>query len=411
MHVEPRAEINDRDRLLETLQALLQLEATDRSSAMQGASDLLSVALTADKVDVFLYEPTSHSLVAVGTSETPMGRRQHALGLNRLPLANGGRTVEVYEQGSAHWEGHVDADPGELLGIRQGLGVRSSIAVPLTVGGERRGVLLVTSATAERFTDRDVAFLGAVVRWVGAVVERAELVEALTRAATEQGQRLAAEELVTVLAHDLRNHLAPLRGRLNLLQRRAQREQHPANQRDAAEALAAVEHLGRMIGELLDVARLEQGLFALDRQSIDLTALVAEAVAGLQTPETPIAVQAPPELIADVDAPRVRQALENLLANAVAHSPAESTVTVILAEEARDDGRWARMMVADNGPGIAPALLPHLFTRFASGPDSAGLGLGLYLAHEIARAHGGDLTVQSSPNQGARFTLSLPCGT
>jgi two-component system OmpR family sensor kinase len=408
MHAEPP---NERDRLLETLQALLQLEATDLSSAMQGASELLSVALTADKVDVFIYEPASHSLVAVGTSDTPMGRRQHALGLNRLPLANGGRTVEVYEQGSAHREGHVDADPGELLGIRQGLGVRSSIGVPLAVRGERRGVLLVASAAAERFTDRDATFLGAVVRWVGAVAERAELVEALTRAAAEQGQRLAAEELVTVLAHDLRNHLTPLRGRLNLLQRRAQREQHPANRRDAAEALAAVEHLGRMIGELLDVARLEQGLFALDHQSIDLTALVAEAVAGIQTPETPIAVQAPPELIADVDAARARQALENLLANAVAHSPAASPVTVILTEEARDDGRWARMMVADKGPGIPPALLPHLFTRFAAGPDSAGLGLGLYLAHEIARAHGGDLTVQSSADQGACFTLSLPCRT
>lgn len=376
---------------------------------MRGASDLLSAALGADKVDVFLYEAPSHTLVAVGTSETAMGRRQHALGLDRLPLANGGRTVEVYQRGAPYRDGHVDADPGELLGIRQGLGVRSSIGVPLAVGGERRGVLLVASATAARFTERDATFLGAVVRWVGAVAERAELVEALTRAAAERGQRLAAEELVTVLAHDLRNHLTPLRGRLALLHRRAQREQHPANLRDAAEAFATVERLESMVGELLDVARLEQGLFALERQPTDLTVLAAEAAARLQTPETPVAVEAPPELVVAVDPARVRQALENLLANAVAHSPAGSTVTLSLGEEARGDGPWAWVTVADRGPGIAPAQLPRLFTRFASGPDSTGLGLGLYLAHEIVRAHGGELRVQSEPHQGSQFTLTLPC--
>lgn len=399
---------DERDRLLETLQRLLQLEAADLPSALRGAADLLGAALGADKVDVFLYDAASDGLVAVGTSETVMGRRQHALGLGRLPLANGGRTVGVYERGEAYRDGHVEADPGELLGIRQGLGVRSSLAVPLEVAGERRGVLLAASAAPERFDARDAAFLEAVARWVAAVAERAGLVEQLTREAAERGRRRAAEELLTVLAHDLRNHLTPLRGRLQLVRRRARRERHPANERDAAAALGDVANLERMIGELLDTARLERGLFAVAREPTDLAALAREAADGLRTPESPIDVRAPEELAAEVDPARVRQALENLLANAVRWSPAGAAVVLELRAEARDGGDWAVLTVEDRGPGIARDLLPRLFTRFAAGPGSTGLGLGLYLAHEIARAHGGELTVESEPGKGARFTLALP---
>lgn len=69
---------------------------------------------------------------------------------------------------------------------------------------------------------------------------------------------------------------------------------------------------------------------------------------------------------------------------------------------------WAVISVHDEGPGIPASLLPKLFTRFSSGPQSTGLGLGLYLAHSIATAHNGTLTVQSEPGQGTRFVMSLP---
>lgn len=96
----------------------MQLEAVDLPSALRGAADLLGAALGADKVDVFLHDAASDALVAVGASDTPMGRRQHALGLGRLPLANGGRTVGVYETGAAYRDGNGEADHGELLGVR-----------------------------------------------------------------------------------------------------------------------------------------------------------------------------------------------------------------------------------------------------------------------------------------------------
>src|SRR3954454_18366135 len=87
------------DRLLSTLQRLLMINTPELRPALDEASTLISDALEADKVDVFIYEAASESLVALGTSDTPMGRRQHALGLDRLPLANAGPPATVFQTG------------------------------------------------------------------------------------------------------------------------------------------------------------------------------------------------------------------------------------------------------------------------------------------------------------------------
>jgi two-component system, OmpR family, sensor kinase len=71
-------------------------------------------------------------------------------------------------------------------------------------------------------------------------------------------------------------------------------------------------------------------------------------------------------------------------------------------------GPRARVRISDQGPGIAPEVLPHVFERFQRGSGSTGLGLGLYLAHELATAHGGSLSVESEPGRGSTFTLTLP---
>jgi signal transduction histidine kinase len=287
--------------------------------------------------------------------------------------------------------------------------VRSAIAVVLAVGGECRGVVQADSATPEHFTQRDLAFLEAVAGWLGLIAQRAELIEQLTAQAAEQGRRAAADELITVLAHDLRNHLTPLKGRIDLLRRRAGRENRPADLADAEAAATALARLNRLIGDLLDVGRLEQGIFTVSPQPVDLAALAHDAAATLRGGKIGIRVQTPEEVVCQVDPDRFRQALENLLANAVKHSPAGGAVTLQVATLARGGDQAAVITVADEGPGIPPELLPRLFERFTAGPGSTGLGLGLYLASRIAAAHGGTLTVDSAPGHGARFALSLPC--
>jgi DNA-binding CsgD family transcriptional regulator len=183
------------DRLFETLVRLHAIISPEVRPALDQAATLVGEALSADKVDVFIHEVARESLVALGTSDTPMGRKQHELGLDRLPLANGGRSVVVYLTGEPCLQHHADDDAEELRGIIEGLGVRSGIVTPLDVGGWRRGVVQAVSATPERFSERDLRFLGAVAGWIGMLTHRAELTEELARDARRQGKREAAEEL------------------------------------------------------------------------------------------------------------------------------------------------------------------------------------------------------------------------
>src|SRR5215218_6085089 len=162
----------DGNRLLATLEQLLAIEETDLHGALDRACQMVAEALRADKVDAALYDATTETLVAVGTSHTPMGRKQHAIGMNRLPVANGGREVEVFLTGVPYATGHADQDPEQLRGMTEGLGIRSAITVPLEVAGTRRGVFLASSARPDYFGDADLPFLEAVSRWVGMVAHR-----------------------------------------------------------------------------------------------------------------------------------------------------------------------------------------------------------------------------------------------
>jgi len=397
-------------RLLATLEQLLAIEIVDLSAALDRACQLVAEALSADKVDAMFHDATTDTLVAAGTSPTPMGQRQRAIGMHRLPLANGGREVAVYLSGQPYATGRADRDPEQLRGIIEGLGVHSAIIVPLDVGETRRGVLLASSAHSDFFAADDLPFLEAVARWVGIVAHRVELVERIAVDAREQGRRVAADDLIATLAHDLGNLIAPIKGRIDLVRRRAGREQRERDLQDLTAAAQAVDRLTTLMRDLLDSSRLELGVFALNVQPIDLAHVIRETAATLARPHVRIVVDSPAELVVSVDGDRIRQALENLLANAIKYAPPETAITVEAAIEASAEppGTWAVVTVADQGPGIPPELFPRLFDRFARGPDSTGLGLGLYLASRIAAVHGGTLTADPQSLVGARFHLRLP---
>ena len=396
------------DRLFRALESLLALPAAELRPTLDKASQVISELLHADKVDVFLLEVPTQTLVAIGTSDTPMGRKQKALGLDRLPLANGGRTVQAYETERPFMTGRQHEDPEELPGIKHRLGVKSALMVPLPIGGETRGVLGVSSAEVDYFNKDDLRFLEAVARWVGTVAHRVELVQELTKLATRTARRAAAEELITVLAHDMANYLMPLRARIELIQRRATRDNAADYLRDADSAAVSLKALSRLISGLLDVSRLDQGLFTLRPQPVDVVSLAREVVSSMRSPNHDVQHHGPRELVIVADPDRLRQALENLVANAMKHSPPGLPVELDIQEQMRAEGRWVRISVNDQGPGIPPDMLDTLFERFARGPGSTGLGLGLYLARQIATAHGGTLEVTSKPGDGTCFVIALP---
>src|SRR5689334_15179506 len=123
------------EALLVTLQRLLELPTTSVGDTLHQSAQLVAKALQAEKVDTFLYDAATESLIAYGTSETPMGEKEKTLGLDQLPLAQGGRAVEVYQTGQPYWSGRVHRDPGELSGMKEDLGVKSELLVPLPVDG------------------------------------------------------------------------------------------------------------------------------------------------------------------------------------------------------------------------------------------------------------------------------------
>jgi two-component system, OmpR family, sensor kinase len=395
-------------RHLEVLERLLAVPAADLDVALTYACDLVAAALGADKVDAFLYDESRDSLVSLGTSNQPLSALQRQHGLDVLPVSNGGRAVLVYQTGQPFLTGRSQDDPEELRGIKEALGVQSQIGVPLNVGGSRRGMMMMASLRRDFWNEEDVRFSEAVARWVGVLAHRAELAEQIAANAVEQGRRAVADELITVMAHDLRNYIAPIDMRMRLVRRRVEKEGR-ADVRDLDLALKALGRLAAIIGDILDVARIDQGVLQIDPQPIALVSLIEEITAAIATPDHPIAVHAPEELVVLADPRRVRQCVENLLSNALKHSPKDASVTVRVGRLVRERAEAARVEIIDEGPGIPPEVAPHIFERFVTGKrKEGGLGLGLFLAKRIAALHDGDLTFESEPGKGARFILVLP---
>jgi signal transduction histidine kinase len=398
----------DPDRLIAALQALLEIPAADLRTALVDACNHVANALSADKVDAFLFDPSKQCLVAIGSSTQPLSTLQKRVGLDIMPLANGGRVVWVYEHEQTFLTGRLDEDPEELRGVKSVLKIKSKIGVPIVIAGRKRGMMMIASLAPDFYTEDDARFAETIVRWVGAVVHRAELVQQVSDAAVEQGRRAVAEELVTVLAHDLRNLISPIAMRLQLIRRRRD-DERAKDAADAEAALRTLERLASIIGDLLDVARIDQGLFRMELEPVNLVAVAEEVALALSTPGHEVQLNASSDVIVLADAKRLRQCLENVLSNAIQHSPDDAPVHVVITTRDCGDHNEARLEVQDQGPGIPPEILPRIFERFAAGSRSTGLGLGLYLAHRIAAALEGSLEVESQPGRGAHFSLRLPC--
>jgi signal transduction histidine kinase len=173
-----------------------------------------------------------------------------------------------------------------------------------------------------------------------------------------------------------------------------------------------VDHLEMLTGDLLDVARIQHGQLMIRPAPIDLAALAAAVVERYQQaperrPQHRLELVASEPIVGNWDGGRLEQVIGNLLSNALKYSPEGGTVRLAVGQEA---GR-AWLTVDDQGPGIAPAEQASLFEPFVRGraaQGTKGLGLGLFIATQIAAQHGGNLSVASQPGQGSCFRLSLP---
>jgi two-component system OmpR family sensor kinase len=222
-----------------------------------------------------------------------------------------------------------------------------------------------------------------------------------------QNSEMQLRQFVADASHELRTPLAAIRGYAELSRRG---ELSPDTEYSLIRISSQAERMTTLVEDLLLLARLDAGR-PLERGEVDLTRLVLDAVSDahatgpdhrwqLTLPEEPVTVPG--------DASRLTQVLANLLANARTHTPPGTAVTVALGAE----GTGAQLSVVDEGPGIAPELLPHVFERFARGSTSrsrenGSSGLGLAIVDSVVTAHGGAVTVTSVPGR-TTFTVHLP---
>ncbi|TQK02653.1 ATP-binding protein [Herbaspirillum sp. SJZ107] len=246
---------------------------------------------------------------------------------------------------------------------------------------------------------------------VGAVAVSMDI-EARVRA--EESLREAdrrKDEFLAMLAHELRNPLAPI-GAAALLRSRGEDEQL----RSIGTVISRqVVHMSGLIDELLDVARVTRGLITLDRVTLDASQVVAEALEqarpGIEARRHALRLSQPAQpAYVSGDHKRLVQVLANLLHNAAKFTPEGGTIEVDLAAEADA----VTLTIADDGLGMTPELLARAFELFAQGDHTldrsqGGLGIGLALVQSLVTLHGGSVRADSDgPGRGSRFTIRLP---
>lgn len=218
-------------------------------------------------------------------------------------------------------------------------------------------------------------------------------------------------DVVATVAHEFKTPLTSLRMALHLL---FEGVAGPLQEKQAdlvAGGRQDCERLQALVDEVLDVSRLQSGRFQLERQPVDVRALVEAVLQSHRSAAQARRVRLEAEVLPSVeglnaDPDRLQVALANLVANAIRHTSEDSRVTL----GCRSTPGAVRFEVSDCGPGIPEEFQGRVFERFfrVPGGGSRGSGLGLWIVREIAQAHGGQVGVSSAPGEGSRFWLSLP---
>jgi PAS domain S-box-containing protein len=274
--------------------------------------------------------------------------------------------------------------------------------------GRRIGRIRVAAKAAGSFDAQDEAILAQLAAIAATGFANAQLYASLR----EQDRR--KDEFLAMLAHELRNPLAPIAAAAEVLKIAGS----PERIRASSEVIARqVRHMTSLVNDLLDVSRVTRGLIKLDRTLVGVDALVASAVEQARPVVAARAhafkVEVAPEVASsrvDGDPTRLVQVFTNLLNNAAKYTPQGGAITL----QATRDGARVKLCVADNGIGIEAGLLPQVFDLFTQAertPDRSqgGLGIGLALVRTMVALHGGEVQAHSDgPGQGCIFTVWLP---
>jgi two-component system phosphate regulon sensor histidine kinase PhoR len=237
------------------------------------------------------------------------------------------------------------------------------------------------------------------------------VVNVMTDVSEQQALEQRKNEFISMASHELKTPVTALKGFVNLLQRRSTRQGDKQALHYLARMDGQLNKLANLINDLLDLSKIQAGNFALREETVDLTALIDEIIENVQGITTTHNIRfvetAAIHIMGDKD--RLGQVLINLLTNAIKYSPKADTVIV----RTTTDGEQAIVSVQDFGIGITETHQQHVFERFYQVTDPQektypGLGIGLYIAHDIIKRHHGAMWIESSKGNGATFFFTVP---
>ena len=305
------------------------------------------------------------------------------------------------------------SDPGSQI-IRS-LGVSAFASFPLLAQKRLMGVLSFGTRSRPRFKADELSVLQVICDQVAMTMERARLITELQRRAeelTEVARR--KDQFLAMLAHELRNPLAPIVSALEVLRLREERDPLHLRARSAMER--QVQHMVRLVDDLLDVSRISTGKITLRQEPVMLADVVHQAVETSRPLITErghhLALELPDEEVRlYADRTRLSQVISNLLNNAAKYTDAGGEIRLACVRE----GDEVAIRVSDTGPGMSAAQLANLFQPFnrlgREQGDVEGTGIGLVISRRLAEWMGGSLEAESTVGQGATLVLTLPAGS
>jgi PAS domain S-box-containing protein len=303
--------------------------------------------------------------------------------------------------------------------LRQ-LGVHTFVCVPMIVGARTIGALSLAHREAVPDVHDLLPWVRSLTEFVASLIARKRAEEERLQLVQEQSARAQAEvavrardEFLQIAAHELKTPVTALRAQTQVLARRLERSQaDPQQVRDGIAVITQqTERLSRLIIQLLDISRIDDGKLIIDPRPCDLAACVRSVASATQvvTDRHTLVVRTPAHAMAVVDELRIEQVLANLLNNAIRYSPDGGQIEVDMSDMPGDQ---VYIAVRDHGIGIPAEHRARIFDRFyqAHAGRLGGMGLGLFISAEIVRQHGGELTMDAPSDGGARFVMILPRG-
>jgi signal transduction histidine kinase len=278
---------------------------------------------------------------------------------------------------------------------------------PLLAHGRQLGALLVGVSTARKFSSSDLAIVADVAGRTAIALDNALLYSRIQSADQRK------DEFLAMLAHELRNPLAPIRSAVAVMHHMGAQAPLMAWAREVIDR--QVGHLTRLVDDLLDVSRLTQGKIRLERQMVDLHSVIDRALEvsrpAIESHRHRLHLNLPATHVnLDGDPVRLAQVFSNLLNNAAKYTPEDGEIRI----DAEHRGDRVAVSVKDNGCGIPAEMLPQVFDLFTQANRSlarseGGLGIGLTLVRNLVEQHGGKVEARSAgPGRGSEFVVELP---